>query len=51
MYGTAITTGTTTGGGLALTGFGVSGFVVIAMMLLVGGMLMIRFGRRRAEAR
>jgi len=50
MYGTAITTGAGSGGALAYTGFGVGGFVIVALILLVGGMLMVRFGRRRAEA-
>jgi len=52
MYGTAATAGVTMGaGGLAYTGFGTAWYVVAASILLVGGMLMLRFGRRRAEAR
>ena len=34
--------------GLAFTGFGVSWFVVAASILIVGGLLFVRFGRRRA---
>lgn len=52
MYGTAGTAGVTVGaGGLAYTGFGVAWYVIAASILLVSGMLLLRFGRRRAEAR
>jgi len=51
MYGTVGTAGVAGGaGGLAYTGFGAAWYVVAAVILLVAGMLMVRFGRRRAEA-
>lgn len=48
MYGTA---GGVTAGGLAFTGFAVGWYAIAATILLVGGLLLLRFGRRRAEAR
>lgn len=34
-------------GALAFTGFGITWFVVAAVMLMVSGMLLLRAGRRR----
>lgn len=47
MYGTA---GGATAGGLAYTGFAMGWYTIAATILLVGGILLLRFGRRRAEA-
>lgn len=38
-------------GALAFTGFGVTWFIVAAVMLLVSGMLLVRAGRRRGARR
>jgi hypothetical protein len=42
-----VTAGT---GGLAGTGFGASWFVAIAVMLIIGGLLLARWGRRRGAS-
>ena len=49
MYGKGSIVGVT--GGLAATGFGVMWFSVAASVLIVGGLLMTRWGRRRGAAR
>ncbi len=52
MYGKTAIVGVTAGaGGLANTGFGIVWYVVAASMLLVGGLLMLRWGHRRAAPR
>lgn len=38
-------------GALAGTGFGIAWFVVTASILIVGGLLLLRFGHRRAAHR
>ena len=49
MYGKTAVLGTTIGaGGLASTGFGITWYVVAASILIVGGLLLARFGHRRA---
>jgi hypothetical protein len=51
MYGTAGIVGVTAGtGGLAATGFGTVWYVVAAVMLIVGGLLLTRWGRRRGAS-
>jgi LPXTG-motif cell wall-anchored protein len=51
MYGKASIVGVTAGSGaLAHTGFGVSWYLVSAVLLLVGGLLLVRWTRRRAAA-
>lgn len=48
MYGKTSIVGITMGtGGLASTGFGIAWYVVAASVLLVGGLLLTRWGRRR----
>ncbi len=52
MYGKTGIVGATLGTGtLATTGFGVGWYVLAASMLLVGGLLLLRLGRRRAASR
>ena len=49
MYGKASVVGVTVGSGaLAHTGFGVAWYLVSAVLLTVGGLLMIRWAHRRA---
>ena len=38
-------------GGLAATGFGVAWYVVVASVLIVGGLLLLRLGHRRGAER
>jgi hypothetical protein len=48
MYGkTGIVGGA---GGLAATGFGVTWYVVLASLLIIGGLLFARWGLRRGAA-
>jgi hypothetical protein len=48
MYGKTAVVGVTGGtGGLASTGFGITWYVVAASVLLIGGLLLMRWGRRR----
>lgn len=48
MYGKTSVLGLTAGtGGLASTGFGITWYAVTASILLVGGLLLMRWGRRR----
>lgn len=52
MYGKTSVLGISLGtGGLAGTGFGIAWFVVTAAILLLGGMLLLRSGHRRAASR
>jgi len=52
MYGKTSVVGVTLGSGsLAATGFGVAWYVVSATLLLVGGVLLMRWTRRRAALR
>ena len=52
MYGKASVLGISiTAGGLASTGFGIAWLVVTASILLLGGLLLFRFGHRRAASR
>jgi hypothetical protein len=52
MYGKTAIVGVTIGtGGLASTGFGIAWYAVAASMLLVGGLLLVRWGRRRGASR
>jgi hypothetical protein len=52
MYGKTGIVGVTGGtGGLAATGFGVSWFVALASLLIIGGLFLARWGRRRGAAR
>jgi hypothetical protein len=44
--GLAIATGT-----LAVTGFSVTAYIAVAMIMVLTGLLLIRFGRRRAAHR
>lgn len=51
MYGKTGIAGVSAGtGGIASTGFGASWYVAVAVMLVVGGLLLIRWGRRRGAA-
>ena len=51
MYQRTGIAGVTAGtGGVASTGFGASWFVVVAVMLIVGGLLLARWGRRRGAS-
>ena len=48
MYGKTSIAGVTLGtGGVAATGFGVAWYVVAASILIVGGLLLARWGHRR----
>jgi hypothetical protein len=52
MYGKTSIVGVTIGtGGLAATGFGVVWYAVAASILIVGGLLLMRWGHRRGAAR
>ena len=52
MYGKASVVGITGSAGiLAVTGFGLAFYVVVASTLLLSGLVLIRFGRRRAAHR
>jgi hypothetical protein len=49
MYTSSAVAGTATGAGaLAFTGFSIASFVIVGVILVVGGMLLVRVGRRRA---
>jgi hypothetical protein len=48
MYAKTSVTGGTTGGVLAVTGFSVAAFVLVATLLILGGLLLVRSSRRRA---
>lgn len=51
MYGKTSIVGVTLGtGGLAATGFGIVWYAVAASILIVGGLLLTRWGRRRGAA-
>jgi hypothetical protein len=51
MNGTRGIVGVTAGaGGTASTGFGASWFVAVAVMLIVGGLLFVRWGLRRGAS-
>ncbi|MDT4912940.1 MAG: hypothetical protein QOC66_2068 [Pseudonocardiales bacterium] len=51
MYGKTGIVGVTIGtGGLASTGFGTAWWVVAATLLLVSGLLLTRWGRRRGAS-
>jgi len=51
MYARTGIAGVTAGtGGIAATGFGATWFVVLAVMLIVGGLLFARWGRRRGAS-
>lgn len=48
MYGKTGIVGTAaTGGGLAATGFATTWYVTVAVLLIVGGLFLLRWGRRR----
>jgi LPXTG-motif cell wall-anchored protein len=52
MYGRFGIAGITVGtGGLASTGFATGWFVAVAVMLIAGGLLLARMGRRRGASR
>jgi hypothetical protein len=52
MYGKTAVVGVAAGtGGLASTGFGIAWYVVAASVLLVGGLLLMRWGHRRGATR
>jgi hypothetical protein len=52
MYGKASIVGVTLGsGGLAATGFDVTWYVVSSILLLVSGLLLVRWAHRRAVTR
>ena len=52
MYGNLGILGVTVGtGGIASTGFSSSWYLVSALMLIVGGLLLTRWGRRRGASR
>lgn len=52
MYGKTSVVGVTLGsGGLAATGFGVAWYIVLATVLLIGGVLLMRWTHRRAALR
>ena len=52
MYGKTSVVGITAGGGiLAVTGFGVAFYFVVASILIMSGLILVRFGRRRAAHR
>lgn len=52
MYGKTSVVGlSASSGGLAFTGFSLAWYVIAASIFIVGGLLMIRFGRRRAAKR
>jgi hypothetical protein len=52
MYGKTGIVGVTVGsGGLASTGFGTAWFIIAATLLVVGGLLLSRWGRRRGASR
>lgn len=52
MYGKTSIVGVTVGtGGLAATGFGLAWYAVAVSVLIVSGLLLMRWGRRRGAAR
>jgi hypothetical protein len=51
MYQRTGIAGVTAGtGGIASTGFGASLYVTLAVMLIVAGLLLVRWGRRRGAS-
>jgi hypothetical protein len=51
MYAKTGIVGVTAGtGGIASTGFAAGWFVAVAVMLIVGGLLLARWGRRRGAS-
>jgi hypothetical protein len=51
MYGKTGIAGVTAGtGGIASTGFGASWYVAVAVTLIVAGLLLVRWGRRRGAS-
>lgn len=49
MYGNSSVLGVSVAaGGLAATGFGLTWYVLIGTFLLLSGLLLVRFGRRRS---
>jgi hypothetical protein len=52
MYISTGVVGTTAGAGtLAFTGFGITGYIIVAVLLILAGTLALRSGRRRAARR
>ena len=52
MYGKTSIVGLTGGAGiLAVTGFGLAFYLVVASILILSGLVLARFGRRRAAHR
>jgi hypothetical protein len=52
MYGKASAVGLTGSAGiLAVTGFGLAFYLVVASILILSGLVLARFGRRRAAHR
>ena len=52
MYGKTSVLGITSSAGvLAVTGFGLAFYLVVAFTLILGGLVLLRFGRRRAAHR
>jgi hypothetical protein len=52
MYTSSAVASTATGVGvLAVTGFSIASFIIVGVILIVGGMLLLRVGRRRAAHR
>jgi len=51
MYISTGVVGVTGAGTLAFTGFGVTGYIIVAVFLILAGMLALRSGRRRAARR
>lgn len=47
MYGKTGIVGTVATGGLASTGFATSWYITVAVLLVVGGLFLLRWGRRR----
>jgi hypothetical protein len=52
MYVSTAAASTTAGvGTLAFTGFSIASFVIVGVIFIVGGMFLVRVGRRRAARR
>ena len=47
MYGKTGIVGTAATGGLATTGFATTWYIAVAVLLIVGGLMMARWGRQR----